>query len=61
MYRNISQYSEKISQYIAIHFSCIVTPLVVPYAIFFKDLPKFEGGGGMQERGNEDKMGGGVL
>ena len=28
MYRNISQYSEKISQYIAIPFSCIVTPLV---------------------------------
>ena len=26
MYRNISQYSEKISQYIAIRFSCIVTP-----------------------------------
>ena len=28
MYRNISQYSEKISQYIAIRFSCIVTPLL---------------------------------
>ena len=27
MYRNISQYSEKISQYIAIRFSCVVTPL----------------------------------
>ena len=28
VYRNISQYSEKISQYIAIRFSCIVTPLL---------------------------------
>ena len=27
IYRNTSQYSEKISQYIAIRFSCIVTPL----------------------------------
>ena len=32
MYRNISQYIEKISQYIAIHFSCIVTPLLASQA-----------------------------
>ena len=34
MYHNISQYSTKILQYIAIHFSCMMTPL--------------EGGGGSQ-------------
>ena len=28
IYRNISQYSGKILQYIAIHFSCIMTPLL---------------------------------
>ena len=31
IYRNISQYNEKISQYTAIRFSCIVTPLLVTH------------------------------
>ena len=42
MYRNISQHSEKISRYIAIRFSCIVTPLLgrdevlmAPHMFFF--------------------------
>ena len=38
MYRNISQYSEKISQYIAIRFSCIVTPLPMFVTYFTSKL-----------------------